>query len=70
MGEAMTSRKKPIRKGASTSVTVGEKTCSVCGKTLKDSTEWVRSKDKVLCGACYQALLYPNRKGGSQEIVD
>lgn len=66
----MTSKKKPIRKDSSASVAAKERKCSVCGTILKDSTEWVRSKDRTLCSICYQALLYPNRKQGSQEIVD
>ena len=44
--------------------------CSVCHVELRDSSEWVRSKKKILCAACYQSLLYPNRKQGSQELLD
>ena len=46
------------------------KICSKCGLAMRDPSEWVRSKKKIFCSACYQSLLYPNRKMGSQEIVD
>ena len=46
------------------------KLCSKCGISLRDPSEWVRSKKKILCSACYQSMLYPNRKMGSQEIID
>ena len=44
--------------------------CSVCGTELRDPSEWVRTKKKIYCAACYQSLLYPNRQRGSQEIID
>jgi formylmethanofuran dehydrogenase subunit E len=46
------------------------KICSKCGLAMREPSEWVRSKKKIFCSICYQSLLYPNRKMGSQEIVD
>ncbi len=61
---------KRAARAAKTPKSTRPRKCSKCHATLRDPSEWVRSKDKVLCAACYQALLYPNRKRGSQEIVD
>ena len=65
----MPGKKKAAPKKAE-STTSKPKKCSKCGISLRDPSEWVRSKKKILCSACYQSLLYPNRKMGSQEIVD
>lgn len=65
----MPSRKKPASKPAESTPEKPVK-CSKCGIALRDPAEYVRSKKKILCSACYQGLLYPNRKMGSQEIID
>ena len=65
----MPSKTKSASKPAE-STPVESNKCTKCGIALRDPSEWVRSKKKLLCSACYQGLLYPNRKMGSQEIVD
>lgn len=62
--------KKPAPRQKSEAAPAEPKICSQCGLAMRDPSEWVRSKKKILCSACYQSLLYPNRKMGSQEIVD
>ena len=65
----MSSKKRPASKPAEPTP-VESKKCTKCGIALRDPAEWVRSKKKLLCSTCYQGMLYPNRKMGSQEIVD
>lgn len=33
--------------------------CISCERTLKDSSEWVRSCKTVMCVSCYESLLNP-----------
>jgi len=33
--------------------------CGCCDRTLKNSSEWVRSRKSVMCVACYESLLNP-----------
>ncbi len=65
----MTTRKKPARKPAK-SAPKKLQNCAGCHKEMSEPSEWMRSKNKYYCAACYQGLLFPNRKLGSQEIID
>lgn len=65
----MPTKKRPAAKSAGSS-TGKSQICSVCHTELNDPAEWMRSKKKIYCSACYQGLLFPNRKLGSQEIID
>jgi hypothetical protein len=33
--------------------------CSCCDRTLKNSSDWVRSRKSVMCVSCYESLLNP-----------
>jgi hypothetical protein len=33
--------------------------CSSCGRTLKNSSEWIRSRKSAMCVPCYESLLNP-----------
>ena len=33
--------------------------CSCCDRTLKNASEWVRSRKSVMCVSCYESLLNP-----------
>ncbi len=33
--------------------------CSSCDRTLKNDSEWVRSRQSVMCVTCYESLLNP-----------
>ena len=34
-------------------------TCNYCDRTLKNSSEWVRSRKSVMCVSCYESLINP-----------
>jgi hypothetical protein len=34
-------------------------TCSCCDRRMKNPAEWVRSRRRVICVACYEGLLNP-----------
>jgi hypothetical protein len=33
--------------------------CSYCDRILKNSSEWIRSRQSVMCVPCYESLLNP-----------
>ena len=36
--------------------------CDSCNRALRFSSEWICSDHRVICNACYQNLLNPNKK--------
>jgi len=33
--------------------------CCSCDRTIKNPSEWIRSRNRVICVACYESLLNP-----------
>ena len=48
-------------------VRAGKIKCDRCNRELKSSCEWIRGDNRLLCQACYQNLLLPNRKISFEE---
>ena len=44
--------------------------CSKCFRELKFSTEWICTRDNILCDRCYQGLLYPGARSNRLEDLD
>jgi hypothetical protein len=36
--------------------------CCMCDRTLKNPSEWIRSRNRVICVVCYESLLNPLEK--------
>jgi hypothetical protein len=34
-------------------------TCSWCDRRMKNPSEWIRSRKRVMCVSCYESLLNP-----------
>ena len=55
---------RPIEGAFSKPAEVEKVKCSRCNCELKSPSEWLRSKNRVLCEICYLNLLYPNSSRG------
>jgi hypothetical protein len=55
---------RPIESALSKLTEVEKVKCSRCNCELKSPSEWLRSKNRVLCEICYLNLLYPNSSRG------
>jgi len=44
--------------------------CTRCLCEFNSPMEWIRDGEMILCNACYQSLLYPNRHVTYYETYD
>ena len=51
--------------------TMGELRCSKCGMEPKPFHDWIEGdNDSILCGICYQDLVFPHTNLHYTEILD
>jgi hypothetical protein len=63
--------KKAIKPNRDKAFKAGEVKCSKCGRELKSFHDWINGdNDIILCGRCYQDLLFPLLRHTYMEVFD
>jgi len=70
-GKKMKTEKRATKPSRDKVSKAGEGKCSKCGRELKSFHDWINGdNDIVLCGRCYQDLLFPHIKHTYMEVFD